>query len=147
MDRINRSEINNIQFRAVKSENAVGKEVVKMEELIKKAVANLLEKAKSDAVPPYGSFGKVSEKFKNTDKSLVVDEFILEIFQPPKGVKNQEIRRGLRLGASKPGRDPSMFVLIEDGTKDDIIAKLKDEKLIERLLKETKNLSYHLEDL
>jgi len=146
MNKINKNEVNNMQFSAVKIQKTAGNEAAKMEKLIKTALEDLLKRAERE-VPEYGSFKNVSEKFKNTDKNLVADEFKIEIFQPPKGVENYETKRALRFSATKPGSDSSMAVLIEDGTKDDIIAKLKDGKLLERLLKETKNLSYHLEDL
>ena len=144
MDKINQSQINNTQFNAVRQKTAKG--AAKMDELIKNTVDNLLKRAERE-VPEYGSFRNVSEKFKNTDKNLVADEFKLEIFQPPKGVENYEKKRALKFSASKPNCDSTMEILIESGSKEDILAKLRDGSLINELKRQTENLSYHLEDI
>ena len=50
-------------------------------------------------------------------------------------------------GADKDSSDTFVSMLLESGTKQDILDNLNDPALIERLIKEVPNMRYHLEDL
>ncbi|MBR6126686.1 hypothetical protein IKQ21_03285 [bacterium] len=143
-NRINQNKINKTEFQGIKPKTKGAKS---MEELIKKMISNLLERERE--IAEYGEFGNkgmIFEQFSNPDKNLAVDKFWLEIAQAPKGAENYQTKRTLKFVASKLGA-PEAEILIESGTKADILAKLKDQNLPEKLKSYTEKLSYNLRDL
>lgn len=112
------------------------------EECIKKTYSLVVER-----VPDEGLFDEVRVSFVVNDPNLVADRYWLRVFNPPKGGKNWETKRGLSFGADKDGADTFVSVLLESGTKQDILEYLEKPELIDRLVAEIPNLSYHLEDL
>ena len=140
-NKINQNRIQKTEFQGIKP-NAKGAK--SMDELIKKMISNLLKRERE--IAEYGDFKVMVEKFKNIDKNLAVDEFYLEIAQAPKGVENYQKKRSLKFVASALGK-PEAEILIESGSKEDILAKLKDENLVEKLKGYTEKLSYNLRDL
>ncbi|MBP3820823.1 hypothetical protein J6G99_04165 [bacterium] len=143
MNRINQNRVNNTNFCGIKPKSV---EVKNMEEFLKKIIENILIRAERE-VPEYGNFKLVTEKFKNFDKNLDVDEFWLEIGQPPKGTENYETKRFLKFVASKPNSDTSAEILIGSGSKKEILETLKKEGLTGKLKEYAQKLSYNLEDL
>ena len=146
MNNINQNKINNSSFGNFKPNPAEVKEAEKMENLIKEAINNLLLRAERE-VPEYGSFSKVSEKFKNIDESLITDKYVLEIVMPPKDVENYQKKRALKILATKPNCDSSVEMILAIGSKEDILAKLKDSGLVELIKEKSSDLSYNLEDV
>lgn len=115
-------------------------------ELIEKIVRRVHDLV-AESVPDEGEFEEVRVNFEVHDKNLVADRFWLRVFNPPKGAKNWETKRALSIGADKDKSDTSVSMLLESGSKEDILEKLKDPALIKRLIEEIPDLSYHLEDL
>ncbi len=147
MDKINQNKINNISFNGTPNVNE-SKALSTMEELIKKMVENVRATlTETNRVPEYGDFSTLVEKFKNVDKNLCVDEFWLEVVQPPIGVENYKKIRGLRYCASKPHSDTAMEILLASGSKQDIIKQLKEPALLDELKQLSKKLSDSLRDL
>ena len=85
--------------------------------------------------------------FKINDSNLVADRYWLEVRLPPQGIEKRLWERALFFGADKDSSDTFVSMLLEFGTKQDILDNLNDPALIERLIKEIPDLSYHLEDL
>ena len=99
------------------------------------------------SVPENGMFDEIRVTFEVHDKGLVADRYWLRVFQPPKGGESWEKERALSFGADKDYSDTDISVLLALGTKQDVLNKLQDPALIDRLIKEVPELSYHLEDL
>ena len=142
-NKINQNNINNINFNGIKPK---AKEVMNMDELIKKMVADILPRAERE-VPEYGDFKIVYEQFKNPDKSLIATDFMIKITKPPKNIEGHEKKRYLELVAYNL---PSPYIaekVIGHGTKQDIIAKLKESNLCETIKEKFIQLSKDLEDI
>lgn len=112
------------------------------EECIRKAYTMVVER-----VPDEGLFDEVRVSFVVNDPNLVADRYWLSVFNPPKGGNSWETERALSFGADKDRSDTCISVVLKVGTKQDVLAKLKEPSLTERLIKEVPDLSYHLEDL
>ena len=142
-NRINHNKIANTQFSGVKPKM---NEVKNMDELIKKMVADLLARAERE-VPEYGEFKIVHEEFKNPDKSLLATDFMLKITKPPKNIEGHEKKRYLELVAYNL---PSPYIaekVIGHGNKEEILAKLKESDLCQKIKEKLVQLSRELEDI
>ena len=142
-NKINQNRIDNTNFGGIKPKAS---EVKKMDELIKKMVADLLARAERE-VPEYGDFKIVYEEFKNPDKNLIATDFMLKITKPPKNVEGHEKKRYLELVAYNL---PSPYIaekLLEIGTKDKILAKLKENNLADIIKEKLIQLSKDLENI
>lgn len=117
-----------------------------LRKLIKEKV-KLVNDMVVESVPENGSFDEVRVTFEVHDKGLVADRYWLRVFQPPKGGDHWDTERALSFGADKDRSDTDVSVLLALGTKQDVLNKLQDSSLIDRLIKEVPELSYHLEDL
>lgn len=142
-NKINQNKINNIKFGGIKPK---ANEVKNMDELIKKMVADLLARAERE-VPEYGEFRVVWEEFKNPDKTLDATDFLLKITKPPKGLEGNEVERYLEAAALKQGSAYGAESVIGFGTKKDILNKLKEEDLCEKIKEKFIQLSKSLEDV
>ena len=143
MDRINHNKIQNTDFQGLKP---AAKGAKNMDEYIKKMVEDLLKRAERE-VPEYGEFKNVSEEFKNPDKTLFVTDFKLRITKPPKNIEGHETRRYLELAAYN---FPSPYVaerVICAGTKDEIIAELKNPDLCAKIKEKCAKLSDDLSSI
>ena len=141
-NKINQNRTNNINFQGIKPKAS---EVKSMDELIKKMVADLLARAERE-VPEYGEFKIVHEEFKNPDKSLLATDFMLQVTKPPKNIEGHEKKRYLKLVAYNL---PSPYIaekVIGHGSKEDIIAKLKEGDLCGIIKEKLVQLSRDLED-
>ena len=136
-NRINQNKINNIKFRGAKPSNihnGLEKGVEKMDELVKKMVADLKNKAKDrNNVPSKGPFDVVWEEFENPDKSLNATHFLLKISVPK--VKGAEDKRYLEVAAVKRGSQYGAESVIGLGSTQEIVDKLSEQG-IEQILKE-----------
>lgn len=136
-NRINHNKINNINFSGVKPSNVnsgLTKGVEKMEELVKKMVSDLKNKAKNkDIVPSKGDFDVVWEEFENPDKSLSATHFLLKISVPK--VPGAEDKRYLEAAAVKRGSQYGAESVICLGSTQEVLDKL-NEQGIEQIIKE-----------
>lgn len=136
-NRINHNKINNINFSGVKPSNVnsgLTKGVEKMEELVKKMVSDLKNKAKNkDIVPSKGDFDVVWEEFENPDKSLSATHFLLKISVPK--VPGAEDKRYLEAAAVKRGSQYGTESVICLGSTQEVLDKL-NEQSIEQIIKE-----------
>ena len=136
-NRINQNKINNINFSGVKPSNVnsgLAKGVEKMEELVKKMVSDLKNKAKNkDIVPSKGDFDVVWEEFENPDKSLSATHFLLKISVPK--VPGAEDKRYLEAAAVKRGSQYGAESVICLGSTQEVLDKL-NEQGIEQIIKE-----------
>ena len=142
-NKINQNRTNNINFQGIKPKPS---EVKNMDELIKKMVADLLTRAERE-VPEYGDFKIVYEQFKNPDKDLTATDFMLKITKPPKTIEGHEKKRYLELVAYNL---PSPYIaekVIGHGNKEEILAKLKEDGLCEKIKEKLIQLSKELEDI
>ena len=142
-NKINHNKINNINYGGIKPK---ANEVKNMDELIKKMVADLLARAERE-VPEYGEFRVVWEEFKNPDNSLEATDFLLKITKPPKEIPGTEKDRYLEVAALKRGTPYGAESVIGYGTKEDILAKLKEDGLAETIKDTLIRLSKGLEDV
>ena len=136
-NRINQNKINNIKFSGVKPNNVnngLTKGVEKMDELVKKMVSDLKEKAKDkNIVPSKGNFDVVWEEFENPDKSLSATHFLLKVSVPK--VKGAEDKRYLEAAAVKRGSQYGAESVICLGSTQEVLDKL-NEQGIEQIIKE-----------
>ena len=142
-NRINQNRTNNINFGGIKPKPS---EVKNMDELIKKMVADLLARAERE-VPEDGDFKIVYEQFQNPDKNLIATDFMLKITKPPKNIEGHEKKRYLELVAYNL---PSPYIaekVIGRGSKEEILAKLKEDGLCEQIKEKLIGLSKDLEDI
>jgi len=142
-NKINQNRTYSSQFSGAKPKN---KEVKTVEKLIKDIITDTVERAER-YVAEYGSFTFPEKRFKNPDANLVVDEFWFKIEQPSKEIENYKKNRCVKFYASKKNSDRMVEVMLAYGTKDEILAKIKDASFVKELEEQAKNLSYHLEDL
>jgi len=142
-NKINHNRVNNINFNGIKPK---ANEVKNMDELIKKMVADLLARAERE-VPEYGEFRVVWEEFKNPDKSLEATDFLLKITKPPKTLEGSEKERYLEAAALKRGTAYGAESVMGFGSKQDILNKLKEPDLCEKLKEKFIELSKGLEDV
>lgn len=143
-NRINQNRITTkTQFGGIKPKPS---EVKNMDELIKKMITDLLARAERE-VPEYGEFRVVWEEFKNPDKSLDATDFLLKITKPPKEIAGTEKERYLEVAALKRGTPYGAESVIGFGTKEDILNKLKEDGLANKIKEKLISLSKGLEDV
>ena len=99
-------------------------------EKIRDLISVMRKKAKEE-VPAVGDFEPVEVLLDNTDSVLVVDSFGLEVMQPPAGIEGHEIIRGLKVVAYKG--DDGFEILIAVGTKQELLEKLNDDGIEEKI--------------
>lgn len=117
-----------------------------MEKLIIDMIQRMCQTIKA-SVPENGDFEPFREGFDNPDMSLVVNRFWLEVMQPPKGIKDRAWVRGLKFMADKKDSYEVVEILIEADTNGVLLQKLQNPDYPQKLLRLTKKLSYHLQDL
>lgn len=117
-----------------------------MDKYIHQLIEGLIKKVEND-VPEEGDFTIVYETFKNPDKNLYATDYMLKVVQPPEGIEGRDKDRVLEFVAYKLPSPIISSKIIEVGTKDVILNKLKDEKLFDRLKELTVILSDSLQDV
>ena len=113
---------------------------------MKQAVAELLRRMETE-VPEVGDFEMVRVELENPDPTLVVEKFMLELIEPPVGYKGREERRGFRLAARKRASEAEVEIQLASGSKNEVMEKLASEEMLQKLLRQARNLSHHLQDL
>ncbi len=121
-------------------------EVKKMEELIQKFVKTIHARAERE-VPEYGDFAPVYEQFANPDKSMTATDFMLKISKPPKTIAGHERIRNLEVVAYRLPLPYKAERIIASGDKEEILKRLQDPEIIEKINKTAKSLSNSLEDI
>ena len=143
MNEINKTNnINNSNFNGIKPKI---KEVKNMEQHVKKMVNDVLVRAERE-VPPYGDFAPVFEEFKNSNPALDATHFMLKIVKPPKTIEGHETIRNIELTAYKVPTPYKSSVIVETGSKDDIMQKLKNPEFFKEVEEQFTNLSHDLSD-
>lgn len=142
-NRINQNRIAKTNFQGITPK---GKDVKNMDELIKKMITDLLNRAERE-VPEYGEFKVVWEEFKNPDKNLNATDFLIKITKPPKELKGTEKERYLEVAALRRGTPYGAESVIGFGTKEDILNKLKEENLCDLVKEKLIALAKDLENI
>ena len=114
-----------------------------MEEKIKKMIKDIL--AREREVYEYGDFAPVYEEFKNTDKELLATDFMIKIYHISD--ENSKTKRALELLAYKLPTPYRATQIIETGTKEDILNKLRDNNLCKEVDTIFRRLSKRFEEV
>ena len=143
MNKINPIQHNKTNFKGAKIPQ---KEVKKMEETFKKFVKVLRDRAERE-VPEYGDFAPVYEQFANTKKELSATDFMLKISKPPKSVEANEKIRNLEVVAYRLPSPYKAECIVATGTKEELMQKLQDTKLLTEINETAESLAKDLEDI
>ena len=119
---------------------------IETKELIELSVKKIHDMV-AEYITESGEAEPVRVIFKINDSNLVADRYWLEVRLPPQGIEKRLWERPLFFGADKDSCDTFVSMLLEFGTRQDILDNLKDPALIERVIREVPDMSYHLEDL
>lgn len=119
---------------------------IETKELIELSVKKIHDMV-AEYITESGEAEPVRVIFKINDSNLVADRYWLEVRLPPQGIEKRLWERALFFGADKDSCDTFVSMLLEFGTRQDILDNLKDPALIERVIREVPDMSYHLEDL
>lgn len=84
-------------------------------------------------VPEYGEFAPVSEFFKNVDKDIPADKFVLRVIKMPKEDYPDEKQRFIEASVFAPAGDYKADMLIGAGHKKEILETLKSKDFPTRL--------------
>jgi len=145
-NRINQNKVNSTSFSGIQKSG----EVKTVEAFIKEIVDDAIARAERE-VAEYGNFTFSVNKFKNPNEKQVAKRFWIEIVQAPKGTKDYQTQRGVKFYAQKNGYGtedgPAVEALIENGTKKEILEKIKSEKFVQKLTQLVDKMSDSLIDL
>ncbi len=133
MDAINPAKLNKINHTGAKIK------MEKFEDKLSQMVKSLTARAERE-VCEYGSFKNVKEVVESSEPKSVVKDVTLQVTPLPtilkSEVENFEKLRYLQLTATgSKGQQES--VILKRGTKDEIMAELNSDNLIERIQKNT----------
>ena len=143
MNKINPTQQNRANFQGVKTPH---KEVKTMEEAFKKFVKIIRDRAERE-VPEYGDFAPVYEQFANPKKELSATDFMLKISKTPKSVENNEKIRNLEVVAYKLPAPYKAECIVATGTKEELMQKLQDSKLLKEINETAESLARDLDDI
>ena len=143
MNKINPIQQNKAKFQGVKTPH---KEVKTMEEAFKKFVKIIRDRAERE-VPEYGNFAPVYEQFANPKKELSTTDFMIKISKPPKSVENNEKIRNLEVVAYKLPAPYKAECIVATGTKEELMQKLQDSKLLKEINETAESLARDLDDI
>ena len=138
---------NNAYFQGIQKSS---KEVKNMDEMLKKALKETLEKLKQNIegkFPEYGDFNVVYEAFENPDKSGIITDYMLKITKPPKEIVGHEKIRNLCLTAYRLPSDYIAERLLVAGSKKEIIEALNKPDMVEKLFNAAKGLEHSMSDM
>jgi hypothetical protein len=116
---------------------------INMKELVTKHFDQIKIRAERE-VPEYGDFANVFEHFVNPDVSIGASDFIIRIVKPGKTIANHEKIRNLEIVAYNFPSPYKASMILATGTKNELLEKLKDEKLYEEIEEGLKTLSKDL---
>ena len=118
-----------------------------MKETVKDMMRRIHDRIENE-MPEEGFFEPLAEGFDNPDARLVADRYWLRVAQAPKGIEGHGYKRGLYFHASKDGdMHASVHILMSIGNKEKLLEELQSDALLDALLEQTGNLSYHMTDL
>ena len=115
-----------------------------MEELIKKMIASLRKQVLAN-VPEAGEFPMVYEREENPDKTVALSHLILKVTAVD--LKGDEDKRLLELAVLNYPCPYGAEMAVCYGTTKEILVKLDEDELVERLLKLVHRLERDLEDV
>lgn len=96
-------------------------------------------------VPAYGDFETVEVLKENTDKSLRLTSYGLELMQPPKGIKGRETIRGLKVVGYKG--EAGLEILRTTGTVEKILNELEDKTFVDSFAEDVMKINRGASDL
>lgn len=108
---------------------------------MKENIRNMIEgmaEAVERLVPEVGGFEPVTVGFDNHDKDYVSDRFWLEVRQPPEGVSQRDVKRGLFIEAGDEYHEAE--IMMACGDKQEMLSKLRETGFKEDLLRCIKKL-------
>ncbi|MBR3080240.1 MAG: hypothetical protein IKH01_10610 [Prevotella sp.] len=114
-----------------------------MEELIKKMIHDLFKQV-LEKVPQKGSFPVVYERYENPDKSYNLTHIILKVTAVP--VKGSEDERYLEIAAVSYPHAYGAERVVGFGTTEDIIKRLQEIELFEKIMESIPCLARDIED-
>lgn len=117
-----------------------------MEEHIRKMIADLRRKVVTD-VPECGEFPVVYESVENPDRRMCLTDIMLKVTKPPKELEGTERERYLELVGY---RLPSPYIsetVVGFGSKEDILKRLDEEALVEKIMERLPHLEKDLRDV
>lgn len=117
-----------------------------METEIRNMIADLRRKVVTE-VPECGEFPIVYERIPNPDKRFCLTDIMLKVTKPPKELKGTERERYLELVGY---RRPSPYIsesVVGFGSKQDILKRLEEETLVEKIMERLPHLDEDLRDV
>jgi hypothetical protein len=108
-----------------------------MKELIKDMIEGMAETVEK-LVPEVGDFEPVAVGFDNHNKDYVSDRFWLEVRQPPEGISQRDVKRGLFIEAGDEYHEAE--IMMACGDKQEMLSKLWTTGFEEDLLRCIKKL-------
>lgn len=118
-----------------------------MKELLKQMMCRMHDRMGAE-MPEEGGFEPLIESIDNPDPKLLASRYWLKAEQAPRGVEDYERKRGLYFHANKRGNtDVGVHIIMRTGEKRKLMADLRSDTLLDDLLEQSGNLSYHMTDL
>ena len=108
---------------------------------MKEKIRNMIEgmaEAVERLVPEVGDLEPVTVGFDNLDKDYVSDRFWLEVRQPPEGVSQRDVKRGLFIVAGDEYH--KVEIMKACGPKQELLSKLRETGFEKDLLRCIKKL-------
>jgi hypothetical protein len=139
-------KINNINFTAKtqKPKETDKTKGLTMDETISQSMQKLIARAERE-VPEYGNFKTVSEKFQNTDKSIIIGDVELNILSSDD--KEEPCSRYFETKVfTKSGHSNSSVLLMYGENKKEFLKKLSAPELLEEIKETIIKQSQSLED-
>ena len=120
---------------------------IMMNDIMLRKIVAAVRRRVVEEVPERGDFKAVEERFENRDVCLRLTHISLSVEAVPKGFEDDDEKRFLDLrGYDFPCHYMSSRSVLY-GNKQDILAKLDDENLIDELLEKLPKLAEDLSDL
>lgn len=116
-----------------------------MEELIRKMIQDLLKQV-LEKVPKKGSFPVVYERYENPDKRYDLTYIILKVSAVPSQVDETETERYLEIAAVWYPHAYGAEKVVGFGTTDDIIKRLQETKLFDKVMDSIPLLAHSIQD-
>ena len=100
-------------------------------------------------VPEYGDFMPVLELMVNPDKNTndLVGKYGLRIYKLPKDIVPDPTKRYIRASAFDPTGTWDSNMVVGSGTKEDVLAIMRDEGFVEKLIGTFVDLADNLADM
>ena len=116
-----------------------------MEKLIRKMIQDLLKQI-LEKVPQKGSFPVVYERYENLDKRFNLTHIILKVTEVPPEIDKTETERYLEIAAVRYPQAYGAEKVVGFGTTDDIIKRLQEKELFDKIMACIPDLAQDIED-